>query len=165
MQVVFNLAQVYVAYRPRTVDPSNSNIYNRSDNYIRFMTGFGDQGYGDVLRLARDCDSPRGSETEFARSNDPGYDRVGVTASFNLTGTFYFCWFPMFTNDYLNYPIYESIHNLYWQIQYEPVLKSTFRTTATMNQDMVIMQTSGTFIDGDLITMAWQGLSYSDCNP
>jgi len=24
------------------VDPSNGNIYNRSDNTIQFMTGFGD---------------------------------------------------------------------------------------------------------------------------
>lgn len=23
----------------------------------------------------------------------------------------------------------------------------------------------GTFIDGDLITMAWRGKSYADCNP
>lgn len=97
------------------------------------MTGFGDQAYGDVLRLARECDKPSGAETEFVRSNEPSYDRVGVTASFNLSGTFYFCWFPVFTNDYLRYPIYESIHNLYWKIQYEPVLRSTFRTEAVMN--------------------------------
>ncbi len=32
--VVFNLAQVYVAYRPRTVDPSNDNIYNKTNNFI-----------------------------------------------------------------------------------------------------------------------------------
>jgi hypothetical protein len=163
--LVFNLAQVYVAYRPRTVDPSNGNIYNRSDNNIQFMTGFGDQAFGDVLRLARECDNPSGGETEFVRSNDPGYAKVGVTASFNLSGTFYFCWFPMFTQDYLPYPIYESIHNLYWKIQYEPVLKSTFRTEAIVNRDMVILEMDGTFIDGDLITMAWKGLSYADCNP
>lgn len=80
------------------------------------MTGFGDQAYGDVLRLARECDSPSGGETEFVRSNVPSYAKVGVTNSFNLSGTFYFCWFPMFTSDYLKYPIYESIHNLYWKI-------------------------------------------------
>ncbi len=80
------------------------------------MTGMGDQGFGDVLRLARDCDNPSGSETEFVRSNVPDYLRVEVTSSFNLSGTFYFCWFPMFTNDLLPYPIYDSIHNLYWMI-------------------------------------------------
>jgi hypothetical protein len=96
-ELVFNLAQVYVAYRPRTVDPSNGNIYNRSDNTIQFMTGFGDQAFGDVLRLARECDNPGGGETEFVRSNRPNYDRVDVTKSFNLSGTFYFCWYPMFT--------------------------------------------------------------------
>ena len=61
------------------------------------MTGFGDQAYGDVLRLARDCDSPSGSETVFARSNIPGYDKVDVSVAFNLSGTFYFCWYPCFT--------------------------------------------------------------------
>lgn len=45
------------------------------------------------------------------------------------------------------------------------MLKSTFRTEATTNQDMMIMQMEGTFLDGDLITMAWRGLSYADCNP
>ena len=34
-----------------------------------------------------------------------------------------------------------------------------------MNQDMIILQMQGTFIDGDLMTMAWPGLSYADCNP
>ena len=97
------------------------------------MTGFGDQGYGDVLRLGRDCDNPSGSETEFVRSNIPDYDRVDVSQSFNLSGKFYFCWFPMFMNDFLSYPIYESVHNLFWEIQYEPLLQATFRTTGTMN--------------------------------
>ena len=82
-----------------------------------------------------------------------------------MSGTFYFCWFPMFSQYYLRYPIYESIHNLYWKIQYEPVIQSTFRTEARVNQDMVILKMSGTFIDGDLITMAWRGKSYADCNP
>ena len=118
-----------------------------------------------MLRLARECDNPGGGETEFVRSNKPNYDRVEVIKSFNLSGTFYFCWYPMFTQNYLRYPIYESIHNLYWKIQYEPVLKSTFRTESRINQDMVILEMDGTFIDGDLITMAWRGLSYADCNP
>jgi hypothetical protein len=43
------------------------------------MTGFGDQAFGDVLRLARECDQPKGGETEFVRSNKPNYDKVGVT--------------------------------------------------------------------------------------
>ena len=80
------------------------------------MTGFGDQAYGDVLRLARNCDDPEGDETEFVRSNVPGYDKVAVINAFNLSGTFYFCWMPMFINDYLSYPIYESVHNLYYMI-------------------------------------------------
>ena len=88
-----------------------------------------------------------------------------MTQAFNLSGTFYFCWYPKFTQDYLPYPIYEYIHNLYWQIQYEPVILPTFRTQAFMNQDMIILQMQGTFIDGDLMTMAWPGLSYADCNP
>ena len=45
------------------------------------------------------------------------------------------------------------------------MLKSTFRTEARVNQDMVILEMDGTFLDGDLITMAWRGLSYADCNP
>jgi hypothetical protein len=30
---------------------------------------------------------------------------------------------------------------------------------------MMILKMDGTFIDGDLITMAWRGLTYADCNP
>lgn len=35
----FNLMQLYLAYRPRTIDPSNGSIYNRTDNKIQWMTG------------------------------------------------------------------------------------------------------------------------------
>lgn len=47
------------------------------------MTGSGDQAYGDVLRLSRNCDNPSGDETEFVRSNIPGYENVDVSVAFN----------------------------------------------------------------------------------
>lgn len=56
--VAFNLVQLYIANQPRTVDPSNAAIYNRTDNVLQWMTGGGDQAYGDLIRFMADCDSP-----------------------------------------------------------------------------------------------------------
>lgn len=34
-----------------------------------------------------------------------------------------------------------------------------------MNEDMILFNMRGTFLDGDKFTMAWGGVNYSDCNP
>lgn len=148
-KVVFNMAQVYIAFRPRTVDPSNAHIYNRTDNVQQWMTGWGDQSYGDVIRFAYDCDTPIVNETEIFRTNQPSYDKVVIFGGFNLTGDFYFCWYPVFMQDFMPQPIYDNLHNLKFKVQYEPTIKATFRTVATVNEDMVLFDMSGTFIDGD----------------
>jgi hypothetical protein len=31
---IFNLMQLYLVARPRTIDPSNGSIYNRTDNKV-----------------------------------------------------------------------------------------------------------------------------------
>ena len=36
------MAQLYIAFRPRTIDPSTGHIYNRTDNSLQWMTGGGD---------------------------------------------------------------------------------------------------------------------------
>jgi hypothetical protein len=75
--------------------------------------------------------------------------QIVIFGGFNLTGAFYFCWQPLFIRDYLPYPVYEPIHNLQFKVQYEPVLKTTYRTVASVNEDMVMLDIAGTFIDGD----------------
>lgn len=46
-------------------------------------------------------------------------------------------------------PLYDDIHNLKYMIQYEPVLKTSFRTVATVNEDIFVPELIGSFNDGD----------------
>jgi hypothetical protein len=110
------MAQLYIAFRPRTVDPSNGHIYNRTDNVQQWMTGLGDQGYGDIIRFGYDCDNPISNEYELVRSNTPNYDKVIILGGFNLTGNFLFCWYPVFIQDFLPFPLYTSLHDLNYKI-------------------------------------------------
>eukprot|EP00347_Sterkiella_histriomuscorum_P007679 403347989 len=161
----FNMAQIYIAKRPRTVDPSTGHIYNRTDNQLQWMTGEGDQTQGDLIRFSYDCDQPVVNETEMIRSNNPSYDKIYILNTFNITGDFFFCWYPVFMQDYTPLPIYDDIHSLKYKIQYEPTLSGTFRTIGSVNEDIFQLDIKGTFVEGDQFIMTWKGLSYSDCNP
>ena len=55
---------------------------------------------------------------------------------FNVTGEFFFCWNPVFMQDFSPVPLYDNIHNLKYKVQYEPVLSQTFMTIATVNEDI-----------------------------
>lgn len=99
------------------------------------------------------------------RSNEPGYDKLTIVDDFNYTGVFYFCWYPVFMQDKFMYSVYDFIHNLKWTVQYEPTISASFRTSAVTNQDMLLFDMQGTFIDGDSLAMSWKGYIYSDCNP
>ena len=75
------------------------------------------------------------------------------------------CWSPVFVQDYMENPYYETLHSLKYTVQDEPVFKETMITSAYMNRDMVMLNIEGSFLDGDSFTMAWKGYQYSDCNP
>ncbi len=72
-----------------------------------------------------------------------------ISERFNVTGQFFFCWNPVFMQDWSPFPIYDDIHNLKYMIQYEPVLKTSFRTVATVNEDIFRPDMIGSFVDGD----------------
>lgn len=67
--------------------------------------------------------------------------------------------------DFSAVPVYDSIHNLKYKIQYEPTLSGVFRTIGSVNEDIFQLGLAGTFVEGDQFIMTWKGLSYSDCNP
>ena len=101
---------------------------------LQWMSGYGDQAYGDFIRLGFDCYNPVFNETQIMRSNQPDYPVLTIFKDFNLTGKFFFCWYPVFMQDKLSYPAYEAIHNLQYVVQHEPVIKSTFMTQASLNE-------------------------------
>ena len=70
------------------------------------------------------------------RSNTPSYDKIFILNTFNITGDFYFCWNPVFMQDFSPMPIYDNVHNLKYKIQYEPTLKGVFRTVGSVNEDI-----------------------------
>jgi hypothetical protein len=70
--------QIYLVQRPRTIDPVNGAIYNRTDNVLQWMSGWGDQAYGDIIRFMTNCDQPIANETEIMRTWVPDYEKVVI---------------------------------------------------------------------------------------
>jgi hypothetical protein len=51
---------------------------------MQWMTGQGDQAYGDIIRFSYDCNNPISGELELVRSNKPDYEKVSITLSYDF---------------------------------------------------------------------------------
>lgn len=62
-------------------------------------------------------------------------------------------------------PYYHPAHDLKFRIVSVPQVDTSSIVIANMNEDMVRLDLTGGFVEGDLIKVSWRGLILADCNP